>query len=390
MTDRDDARSVPPDEPPRRVQRPPAPPTPGWPPPARPAAPGRGPAPLGPPPRSAPGPAASAAYDPPTRSGYGQPPPGPPAGYGQAAPGAPPGFPSAPGSAYPPAPGPPPPSGYGQATPGWGYGPPAGYGQAPPGYGYGPAPGYGPPGSAGLRHRPGPGLIVGLVGLVLLVASLAGLPWISVGGEDASLRDIGDAYSALDGLDVGGGGVFAPPDVSVPDISDPTDLSVPGTTLPDGSSPGGIGPVVTPPGVPGTVEDTYTPPPSGDLEPFHELYAKGLCWAVAVWAGLGLVIAAAWVPRAKGGRMTLGFLVAGLVGLVATAVDEQGRAGPRVAGAFVALVCLVAHGAAVAGIFGEDGAPDPAVGAWAGGVGLVLVLVGCIVGTRTDPTPAWR
>ena len=164
---------------------------------------------------------------------------------------------------------------------------------------------------------------------MLLVASLAGLPWISVGGEDASLRDIGDAYSALDGLDVGGGGVFAPPDVSVPDISDPTDLSVPGTTLPDGSSPGGIGPVVTPPGVPGTVEDTYTPPPSGDLEPFHELYAKGLCWAVAVWAGLGLVIAAAWVPRAKGGRMTLGFLVAGLVGLVATAVDEQGRAGPR-------------------------------------------------------------
>ena len=195
---------------------------------------------------------------------------------------------------------------------------------------------------------------------MLLVASLAGLPWISVGGEDASLRDIGDAYSALDGLDVGDGGVFAPPDVSVPDITDPTDLSVPGTTLPDGSSPGGLGPVVTPPGVPGTVDDTYTPPPSGDLEPFHELYAKGLCWAVAVWATLGLVVAAAWVPRAKGGRMTLGFLVAGFVGLIATAVDEQGRAGPRVAGAFVALVCLVAHGAAVAGIFGEDGAPDPA------------------------------
>jgi hypothetical protein len=231
---------------------------------------------------------------------------------------------------------------------------------------------------------------VGLVGLVLLVASLAGLPWISVDGEDASLRDIGDAYSALDGLDVGGGGVFAPPDLSVPDVSDPTDLSVPGTTLPDGSSPGGLGPVVTPPGVPGTVDDTYTPPPSGDLEPFHELYAKGLCWAVAVWAALGLVVAAAWVPRAKGGRMTLGFLVAGVVGLIATAVDEQGRTGPRVAGAFVALVCLVAHGAAVAGIFGEDGAPDPAVGVWAGGVGLVLVLVGCIMGTRTEATPGWR
>ena len=37
------------------------------------------------------------------------------------------------------------------------------------------------------------------------------------------------------------------------------------------TTPGGLGPAVTPPGVPGTIDDTYTPPPSGDLEPFHEL-----------------------------------------------------------------------------------------------------------------------
>jgi hypothetical protein len=316
---------------------------------------------MGPPPREAYAPPAWNAQARPGSSwGGGQTPPG----YGQGAPG--------PGS----------PPDYGQPPPG----PGPGYGQGPPGgYGYGPPPGFGrpayaQPGPAQLRHRPGAGLIVGLVGLALLVASLAGLPWISVGGEDATLRDIGDAYSALDGLDAGDGGIFAPPDVTAPDVS------VPDITLPDGSSPDdGLGPVVTPPG---TVDDTYTPPSSADLEPFHELYAKGLCWAVAVWAALALVVAALWVPRGKGGRMGLGFVVGGLVGLVANALDEQGRVGPRVTGAFVAVVCLAAHAAAAMEIFGEDGAPDPAIGVWAGGVGLLLVVVGCAIGTRTEESPA--
>ena len=222
--------------------------------------------------------------------------------------------------------------------------------------------------------------MVGLIGLALLVASLAALPWISAGGEDATLRDIGDAYSALDGLDVGDGGIFAPPEVSLPEV-----------TVPDGSSPDdGLGPVVTPPGLPGPAEDTYTPPPGGDTEPFHELYAKGLCWAVAVWAGLALVAAALWVPGGKGGRIGLGFVVGGLVGLLANVLDDRGRAGPRVTGAFVAAVCLAAHSIAVMGIFGEEGAPDPAIGAGAGALGLVLVFVGCVIGTRTEPAPAWR
>jgi hypothetical protein len=373
MTDRDDARSLPPDEAPRRVQRPAAPSAPGWPPPPavppeRYAAPRPGGGAPGPPPRSRPGPAARRPTGPPPGEGYAPPawnPPAPPGpGFSWGGGQAPPGYGQA-----PPGPGSPP--GYGQAPPG------PGYGQAPPGFG---RPAYIPPGPAQLRHRPGAGLIVGLVGLALLVASLAGLPWISVGGEDATLRDIGDAYSALDGLDVGDGGIFAPPDVTAPDAS------VPDITLPDGSSPDdGLGPVVTPPG---TVDDTYTPPSSGDLEPFHELYAKGLCWAVAVWAALALVVAALWVPRGKGGRMGLGFVVGGLVGLVANALDERGRVGPRVTGAFVAVVCLAAHTVAAMEMFGEDGAPDPAIGVWAGVVGLLLVVVGCAVGTRTDEAPA--
>jgi len=379
MTDRDDPRSLPPHETRRRVQRPPAPSAPGWPPPpaqaGRYAAPDPGGPPAGPPPRSAPGRAAPQYTRGP--SAYGQAPPRPPSAYGEAPPG------PAPGYGYAPAP-PGPAPGYGYApappgpAPGYAYGAPQGFGR----------PAYVPVDPPPLRHRPGAGLAMGLSGLAMLVASLAGLPWISVDGEDASLRDIGDAYSALDGLDVGDGGVFTPPDVIAPDITLP-DGSVPDVTLPDGSSADdGLGPVVTPPDLPSTADDTYTPPSSGGTEPFHELYAKGLCWAVAVWAALGLVVAALWVPRGKGGRMGLGFFVGGLVGLLANALDERGSIGPRVTGAFVCVVCLVAHGAAAMEMFGEDGAPDPAIGVWAGVAGLLMMVLGSAVGTRTEPAPA--
>jgi hypothetical protein len=220
------------------------------------------------------------------------------------------------------------------------------------------------------------------VGLFVLVASLSVMPWVSVSGEEATLRDIGDAYSALDGL--GGGEVFAPPDVGVPDVSVPdvTLPDLPAGTLPDGSSPDdGLGPVVTPPDLP--TSDTYTPPDGGDLEPFHELYAKGLCWALLVVASLAVLTATLWVPRTKGGRMGTGFLTAGLVGLGINALDERGRTAPRVTGALVATACLGAHVTAVLQMFDADGAPDPAIGAWAGAVGLAIVVVGCIVGTRT-------
>jgi len=54
------------------------------------------------------------------------------------------------------------------------------------------------------------------------------------------------------------------------------------------------------------------------------------------------------------------------------------------------VMCLAAHGYAVYDLFGEDVAPDPALGVWAGVGGLVLVLVGCVMGTRTERLPAYR
>ena len=81
--------------------------------------------------------------------------------------------------------------------------------------------------------------------------------------------------------------------------------------------------------------------------------------------------------------MGTGFLTAGVVGLGINALDERGRTAPRVTGALVATACLVAHVTAVLQMFDAEGAPDPAIGAWAGAVGLAIVVVGCIVGTRT-------
>jgi hypothetical protein len=49
-------------------------------------------------------------------------------------------------------------------------------------------------------HRPGPGAIVAVAGLMLFMLSLLGLPWISEGGEDATLSDIGDSLEAADDL----------------------------------------------------------------------------------------------------------------------------------------------------------------------------------------------
>ena len=156
MTDRDDTRSGPPDEPPRRVQRPPAPPTPGWPPPARPAAPGRGAPPLGPPPRSAPGPAARAALrsadTPRLRAGSS----GAATGVRPGGPGPAAEVPVSSGSGLPAAV-PRPAAGRratGRHRPATGTarrratGSPAGLRVRSP-------PVYGPPGAAGLRHRPG-------------------------------------------------------------------------------------------------------------------------------------------------------------------------------------------------------------------------------------------
>ena len=103
------------------------------------------------------------------------------------------------------------------------------------------------------------------------------------------------------------------------------------------------------------------------------------------------VVFATWaVPRSKSGRMVTGFLIAGVIGLAVNAADEEGTVGPRVSGALVTLLAGGLHAFAVLDLYGDDYAPDPAWGVWAGFAGLLLVLVGCVMGTRIDRSPAYR
>jgi hypothetical protein len=254
-----------------------------------------------------------------------------------------------------------------------------------------------------VRHRAGVGLVLGAVGVLALVLSLTALPWVSAGGDEATFSDIRDAFDALD--DFGGvGGTPDPPDVTVP----PVDGSLPGGgSMGDPVSPvpppgvrrqePPVGVPVTPPGAPdpgvpvspGDIEPG-PPPPAGLDSEYLEAYVMAVWLVVVAMAALAVVFATWVVPRSRGGRMATGFLMAGVLGLAVNAVDGEGTVGPRVAGALVLLLCLGAHGAAVYDLFGEDLAPDPAWGVWVGIGGLVLALLGCVMGTRTERVPALR
>jgi hypothetical protein len=156
------------------------------------------------------------------------------------------------------------------------------------------------------------------------------LPWVSQGGQDVTLSDIRDQY---DGVDA------------------PSDFA------------------------------------------YMVTYARWI-WIVVLGVGAaGLLIGAAVVPSSKSVRMVIGFCTAGLIGVIAHAVDERGTVAPRINGALVVLVAFVLHAGAYADWFAEDAAPDPAFGVWAGFIGLGLVMIGCLMGTRTVPVgvpaPAW-
>ena len=68
-------------------------------------------------------------------------------------------------------------------------------------------------------------------------------------------------------------------------------------------------------------------------------------------------------------------------------VDDEGTIGPRVAAAFTVIVASWMHAAAVNQVFQGDGGPDPAYGVWASAAGLVLLVVGCLIGTRQERVP---
>jgi hypothetical protein len=80
-----------------------------------------------------------------------------------------------------------------------------------------------------------------------------------------------------------------------------------------------------------------------------------------------------------------GFFGAGLIGLVVNMADARGTYGPRVTGVVGVLAGAGIHGYALSEILGGDVAPDPGLGVYAGGLGIVLALVGVVVGTRTEP-----
>jgi hypothetical protein len=184
-----------------------------------------------------------------------------------------------------------------------------------------------------VRHRPGLGLLVGLAGLLLVLLSFTALPWASEGGQDTSLFDIRDQYEGID-------------------------------------------------------------PPSEVA--YIVAYARWVWIAVLGGAAVALVISAALVPSSKAARIVIGCLVfavfglfGAVIGVLANAFDERGVVGPRIGGAFLALVAIAAYTGAYVDGFTGDAAPDAAFGVWAGFLGLAAVLTGCLMGTRTEPMPTW-
>jgi len=173
------------------------------------------------------------------------------------------------------------------------------------------------------------GLVIGLIGLALLLASLTALPWVSSGGEDATFSDIRDAFD-------------------------------------------------------------QSPSSSTVATDYIETYAAGGAWIVVGLAAMAVLFTTWVVPSSKAGRVGTGLLVGGLLGVVVNAVDDKGTFGPRISGVAAAGLCLLMHGYAVNDLFNDDFAPDPAWGAWAGIVGVVLVGVSCLVGTRTERVPSYR
>jgi hypothetical protein len=162
----------------------------------------------------------------------------------------------------------------------------------------------------------------------------------------------------------------------------PTTLPTTPTTLPDTGLGTGAGSGTS---LPATDESPTAPALQGD---YLELFADVGWIAVLVLAGLAVLFSTLIVPSSFAGRLFTGFLQAALLGLLINAADREGTSAPRVTGALVTLVAAGGFGAALYQLFGDDGAPTPAYGVWAGVGGLAAVLLGCLLGTRRRPVEA--
>jgi len=126
---------------------------------------------------------------------------------------------------------------------------------------------------------------------------------------------------------------------------------------------------------------------SGSGGDYVELYAEGLWVATLAMAVLAAIVATLWVPSSQAARVVLGTVSGGVLGAVIMAVDKKGNVGPRLCGALVALVAATIHIMAITQIF--DGIDvSPAYGVWVGIAGLVAIVVGCAIGTRSEQPPA--
>jgi hypothetical protein len=96
------------------------------------------------------------------------------------------------------------------------------------------------------------------------------------------------------------------------------------------------------------------------------------------------------VPRDRSLRMAIGLLTLCVIGLAVNAGDKDGTVGPRVCGALMTVIGGGPYVAARLQIKDNDGSVDPALGTWAGLLGLVVIMAGCVLGTRTDRAPDFR
>lgn len=120
------------------------------------------------------------------------------------------------------------------------------------------------------------------------------------------------------------------------------------------------------------------------------MYAQWIWMASSGSLAVAVLFSTLVVPSSKAGRIVIGFLMGGLVGLVLNAVDDDGTVGPRVTAALMVILVAVGHGIAQFTMFDGPNEPDPGLGIWAGMAGLLLVLLGCVIGTRVERTaPAY-
>jgi hypothetical protein len=247
--------------------------------------------------------------------------------------------------------------------------------------------------------------VLGLLGLALLLLSHTALPWYSVdladgSSESVKLSDIGDMLQDLHKATISGG-------LTVPE-TDPT-ATVPATIPPITDADGNqIGTPVTPPPI-GDPVSPPLPPVGGDptgggsvgtpVSPlggsaevdedyaFLRYYATGSWIMLIVFGTMAVVFACWWVPRSRGGRAVTGFLMIGVFGLIINLVDEKGAVGSRICAVIGTIVGTLLYGAAVVKVFNHDGSPGWGPAIYLGFTGLLLLLVGCAIGTRRETVP---